>query len=204
MTFDPTPATGVPTVTRVSVLERFRQIADGVEFFFDRFILGFSQNDQVELIRRAREAVETVAEAARQASALLRGFAASLTGAGPRPDALLLASLVALLAAGLGFVLRRALSGFGTRGLAPASAAYRKLQRVLARHGARLTAAAAPADTLAAASSFGPAAKAPAERIVLAYVRESFSAEPSDSSEVAAVRESLRAFRASMRRVSSD
>ncbi len=197
--FDPTPSAGVPTVTRVSVLERFRQVADGVEFFFDRFILGFSQNDQVELIRRAREAVETVAEVARQTSARLRGIAASLTGAGRGRAALVLAALAALVTAGLGLILRRALAGFGTGGLPPASAAYRKLQRALARRGARLTPAAAPAETLKAAASFGLAAKTPAEKIVLAYVRESFSGQSDREANADLLAEWLADFRNAIR-----
>ena len=200
ITFDPTPVSGVPDMTRVSLLQRFRQVADGVEFFFDRFVLGFSQNDQVELIRRAREAVETVVEAARRTAAFLRGLASSPPGAA-RSRALLVAALVALVAAGLGLLVRRALPGFGGRGLPPASAAYRKLQRALARRGARLTPAAAPAETLKAASSFGPAAKAPAEKIVLAYVRESFSGISDREASPALLTEWLREFRDSSRAV---
>jgi len=200
VTFDPTPASGVPDMTRVSLLQRFRQVADGVEFFFDRFVLGFSQNDQVELIRRAREAVETVAGAARRTAEFLRGLVSS-AGAGRAPGALVVAALGALLAAGLVLVLRRALPAFGARRLPPASAAYRKLQRTLTRRGARLTPAAAPAETLKAASSFGPAAKAPAEKIVLAYVRESFSGHRDREASPALLMEWLREFRDSSRAV---
>ena len=197
--FDPTPATGVPTVTRVSVLKRFRQIADGVEFFFDRFILGFSQNDQVELIRRAREAVETVAEAARDTAARLRALAAAVRGPGRGPWAAVTVALAALLLAGLGIALIRVLTRFGTRGLPPASAAYRKLQRALARRGSRLTPAAAPADTLRAAASFGADARAPAEKIVLAYVRESFGGQPPREASAPLLAEWLRDFRSAIR-----
>ena len=31
-------------------------MTDGLEFFYDRFILSFGQGDQVELLRRIREA----------------------------------------------------------------------------------------------------------------------------------------------------
>ena len=86
-------------------------------------------------------------------------------------------------------------------GLPPASAAYRKLQRTLTRRGARLTPAAAPAETLKAASSFGPAAKAPAEKIVLAYVRESFSGHRDREASPALLMEWLREFRDSSRAV---
>jgi protein-glutamine gamma-glutamyltransferase len=199
ITFDPTPASGVPDMTRVSLLQRFRQVADGVEFFFDRFVLGFSQNDQVELIRRAREALDAVAGTARRTVEILRGLVSSLPGSGRVPGAIVAAALGAILAAGLGFFLRRALPGFGTRSLPPASAAYRKLQRALARRGARLTPAAAPAETLKAAASFGPAAKAPAEKIVLAYVRESFSGQSDREANADLLAEWLADFRSAIR-----
>ena len=71
---------------------------------------------------------------------------------------------------------RRRLGGarWRTRGLAPASAAYRRLQKALHRSGAPLTPASVPAETLAAAAALGPRAARPAEAIVRAYVRESF------------------------------
>jgi transglutaminase-like putative cysteine protease len=197
--FDPTPASGVPIMIRVSLVQRFRQVADGFEFFFDRFILGFSQGDQVELIRRARETLVTLADAVRGAPDRLRSLAGSLPGGGRSPGALLAAALAAILSAGLALAVRRALSRFGTRGLPPASAAYRKLQKALARRGAPLGPASAPAETLKAASSFGPAARGPAEKIVLAYLRESFSGRPDREASAPLLAAWLAEFREAIR-----
>ncbi|HQR67636.1 MAG TPA: DUF3488 and transglutaminase-like domain-containing protein, partial [Thermoanaerobaculia bacterium] len=66
--FDPTPSGGVPGVTRVPLLARLRQLADGVEFLYDRYFLGFSQGDQIELIRALREAAGAAAESAKGAA----------------------------------------------------------------------------------------------------------------------------------------
>ena len=56
VTFDPTPSQGQPSLERVPVSQRLRQVTDGLEFFYDRFILSFGQGDQVELLRKIREA----------------------------------------------------------------------------------------------------------------------------------------------------
>ena len=46
---------------------------DGVEFFYDRFVLSFGQSDQAEMLRRIREASGGVAAALRGLGALLGG-----------------------------------------------------------------------------------------------------------------------------------
>ena len=197
--FDPTPVAGVPVVTRTPLMKRLRQLTDGVEFFFDRFILGFSQGDQVELIRSVREAAETAAESARDLFSRFRRLLAALHGRGGAAGRFALPLVALLLGLGVFALLRTRLGAFRTHGLPPASAAYRRVQKALARRGALLTPAAAPAETLEAAARFGPEARGAASEIVRAYARESFGGAPADVSEIERLREILAAFRRSLR-----
>ena len=148
-------------------------MTDGIEFFYDRFVLSFGQSDQAEMLRRLREVTGQAGDVLRAAfggigRTLARAAGGQRCGR-ERPRSSLLVLLLPL-------AIRRLLSRarFGTRGLPPASAAYRRLQKALHRRGAPLTPSSAPAETLAAAEKFGPAAQRPAEAIVHAYVRESF------------------------------
>jgi hypothetical protein len=167
VTFDPTPLAGQPGLESVPLAQRLRQVTDGLEFFYDRFVLSFGQGDQVELLRKLREAAVGALSAARRAGGGVSPFLGRL------PVAALVAA--ALLLVALAFLGRRVLgASWKTRGLAPASAAYRRLQKSLHRLGAPLSPASVPAETLAAAASLGLAAVRPAEAIVRAYVRESF------------------------------
>jgi hypothetical protein len=198
MPFDPTPAAGVPGVTRLPLLSRLRQLTDGLEFLYDRYILGFAQGDQIEMIRAVRDAAGTLVESARQAVERLRGAWGAAVGAAGRAAA---TAIVVAIAAALLLVLflsRRGVLG-RSRPLAPAAATYRKLQRILRRKGARLTAAAAPKETLEAAIRFGPRAGNVAAEIVRAYARESFGGSPLGQREAARLVERLRFFRDSLR-----
>jgi protein-glutamine gamma-glutamyltransferase len=179
VTFDPTPFDGVPALTRVPLSKRFRQLADGVEFFYDRYVLSFGQGDQIELIQKIREGIGIVAERARDAAASMRGLVAGLSRVrGPWKAGLALAALAAFVA----LVSRLRGARWTTRGLPPASAAYRKLQRMLSRRGAAVSPASAPAETLEAAARWA-GAKKPAAEIVSSYVRESFGGIGADAGE---------------------
>ena len=172
---------------------RLRQVTDGIEFFYDRFVLSFGQSDQAEMLRRLREAMGGAAEALKSAGAAV-GATLSRLGAGLAWAG---AAGIALLSTLFALTLRRFLSRarFGTRGLPPASAAYRRLQKALHRRGALLTPSSAPAETLAAAEKFGPAAQRPAEAIVRAYVREAFGGILASEEEGEMLRELLELFR---------
>lgn len=183
LTFDPTPMDGIPTVTRVSPLQRVKQAADAVEFFYDRYILSFGQGDQVELIRIVREATGVLADVARRAAARAREALVGFAGARVPPAAALPLLLVVAAGTILFLIRRRRSRPWRTRGLTPASAAYRRLQRALERSGARLTPASAPAETLVAARRFGRPAAVPAEKIVASYLRESFGGIATDAEE---------------------
>ena len=192
VTFDPTPFRGQPRLERVPVSQRLRQVTDGLEFFYDRFILSFGQGDQVGLLRQIREAAGGalgVLHRLGRVKDLPLSPAAGVAGA-------LLAFTVLVF---LGRRLRGA--RWGTRGLAPASAAYRRLQKALHRAGAPLTPASVPGETLASAASLGPRAARPAEAIVRAYVRESFGGLAAADGEEVRLRELLEEFRAAAKRL---
>ena len=194
--FDPTPSEGQPRLERVPLSARLRQVTDGIEFFYDRFVLSFGQSDQAEMLRRLREATGGAAQALKGAGAGIGAALARLTGGRAWAGAGAIALLGALVALALKRFLSRA--RFGTRGLPPASAAYRRLQKALHRRGAALTPSSAPAETLAAAERFGPAAQQPAEAIVRAYVRESFGGFSASEEEKKDLGEKLERFRAAL------
>ncbi len=193
VTFDPTPAAGQPRLERVPLSARLRQVTDGIEFFYDRFVLSFGQSDQAEMLRRLREATVGLSAALKGAGAAAGAALARLTGGRAWAGAGLIAFAAALVALAIRRLLSRA--RFGTRGLPPASAAYRRLQKALHRRGAPLTPSSAPAETLAAAEKFGPAAQRPAEAIVRAYVRESFGGFSASEEEAAKLKDLLERFR---------
>ncbi|HRY44855.1 MAG TPA: DUF4129 domain-containing protein, partial [Thermoanaerobaculia bacterium] len=84
------------------------------------------------------------------------------------------------------------------RGLPPASASYRRLQRLLRRRGADLTPASAPAETLSTADRLGVGA--PSREIVRAYVAESFGGRPTSPAEAERLTALLREARAARSR----
>lgn len=182
-TFDPTPASGRPAVARVPFSRTLKQLADGVEFLYDRYVLSFSQSDQADLVQKVRDGASKVAEALRDVGDRVRATGRWLAAL---PKSLLAALLAGLVVGAL--VLHRLgrlapLLAFSTRGLPPATAAYRRLQRALRRRGAALTPASAPAETLDAARRLS-AGNAPAA-IVRAYVAESFGGRALAADDVA-------------------
>ena len=172
--FDPTPAAGRPGLTQVPWTKRLRQVTDGVEFLYDRYILGFGQNDQVELLKRVKELTES-------AATMLQGLTSdtkALIASARRNSGFVVVALAFPIAlVGLLVLMRRRRPVGGmtvARGIPPASATYRRLQKALRRRGATLTPASAPGETLRAADAFGEGVGRPAREIVHAYVAESF------------------------------
>jgi transglutaminase-like putative cysteine protease len=195
LTFDPTPASGQPRLERVPLSARLRQVTDGVEFFYDRFVLSFGQSDQAEMLRRLREATGRAGAALQSAFGGVAGALTRLTGGRAGT-----AAAHAFLAVLLPLAVRRLFSRarFGTHGLPPASAAYRRVQKALHRRGAPLTPSSAPAETLDAAAKFGPAAAAPAAEIVRAYVRESFGGFSASEEEAQRLRGLFERFKSAL------
>jgi transglutaminase-like putative cysteine protease len=192
ITFDPTPPAGRPGVTKVSVLRSTGQLFENLEFLYGRYVLGFAQADQASLAQTVREGAEAAAETAKSVARALRAFVRG--GFRHRLSWLLLVGAAALVVATLLMRrLSRASGGFGTRGLPPASAAYRTLQRVLRRRGADLTPASAPSETLASADRLG--AGRISQEIVGAYVAESFGGRPTPEAEAARLGSLLKELR---------
>ena len=190
--FDPTPASGRPGVTRLDLVHSVGQFFGNLEFLYGRWVLGFAQTDQATIAQLVREALAAATERARTIG---RGLRAAVEGGGPTRLGVFVLAVAA--AAGVAFLLSRLagrVRGFGTRGLAPASAAYRKLQRALRRRGAGLTPASAPAETLSFADRLG--AGRPSREIVRAYVSESFGGRPTSPSEAERLAVLLREVRA--------
>ena len=188
--FDPTPPSGRPGVTRVDLVRSARQFFENLEFLYGRYVLGFAQADQESLARIVQEGTEAVARRARDLAQSLRA-ASGPTGIARL--ALVLLALSSVVGAALLFRRLRGPGGFGTRGLPPASAAYRRLQKALRRRGADLTSAAAPAETLASADRYGVGA--PSREIVRAYVAESFGGRATSSSDAERLEALLRELR---------
>jgi hypothetical protein len=182
-------------VTRPPLYSRLRQLTDGIEFLYDRYVLGFSQGDQIELIRAVRDAAAALGVVARDAARRLRDALRAAAGTAGR-TALAAAAASALLALLLvaGFRLLRR-----SRRLPPAAAAYRRLQRILRRRGAPLTAAAAPGETLEAARRFGQKAGRVAAEIITAYARESFGGAPPGAGVAERLATWLKQFREDLR-----
>lgn len=189
--FDPTPPAGRPGVSSADLLRTAGQFFDNLEFLYGRYVLGFAQADQAGLAQLARDGAEAAEARARALAASLRSLYAA--NAPSRTAFVLL--LAVLLGAAL-LLLRRTggLGGFRTRGLPPASAAYRKLQRVLRRKGADLTPASAPAETLASADRLG--AGGVSREIVRAYVAESFGGRPTAPEDARRLEGLLKALKA--------
>lgn len=190
-TFDPTPPDGRPGVSRVSLVRSAGQMFENLEFLYGRYVLGFAQADQATIAQTIREGAAAVSEVAARAARALRSLAA---GSGPASVLFLL--VVAGSAAGFLLFLRRVAwngGGFRDRGLPPASAAYRALQRILRRRGADLNPASAPAETLASADRLG--AGPISREIVGAYVAESFGGRPTPEVEAARLGELLKELR---------
>jgi hypothetical protein len=180
ISFDPTPPSGRPGVTKVDLLKSAGQLFENLEFLYGRYVLGFAQADQLFIARLVRDGAESAGEALQAALRALRSVVAGRSQPGVALAFLALGVVVASA-----FLLRRlavAWSGFGTRGLPAASAAYRKLQRALRRRGADLTPASAPAETLASADRLG--AGRVSREIVRAYVAESFGGRETSPAEV--------------------
>ncbi len=120
--FDPTPAESVPGLTRAGMVARLRWTADRIQVFWDRYVLTFGLQDQLDMVTAATSALLG------SLRGLRRGAAAGLAG------------VLALAGLGLWWGLRRrAPPGRGRR----ASAVVARAERALRRMGVGV----APADT---------------------------------------------------------
>jgi transglutaminase-like putative cysteine protease len=199
---DPTPPAGRPSGGGSSVWNLATQAWDTLVFRWDRYVLTYGLNDQVNLIGALRglwlrlwernedpaagEAGEPAAEPREAATAA----EASAAGGG----LLLLAVLLVLSAAALGlWYLRR-------RGPPTATAAYRRLRHHLARAGVPVAASVPPFALARRAAAARPAAAEPTGRVIGFYVRESFNGEALGEGERGELIEALRRAEAALKK----
>ncbi len=196
--FDPTPAAGRPQAEALSWQKRVTNLSDGVEFLFDRYILNFDQNDQLDALRLFRDALE-------KAFALFQAISTAVTMLPGKPIVVVAFAIALVLSFFAAPVktkerLTRLTTRFRIRGLPPTAAAYRRLQRLLTKAGARLTPASAPGETLLAAKRFGADAEGVAREIVAAYVSVSFGGTRAETGQRAKLARLLKRARGAMRK----
>lgn len=170
VTFDPTPEVGRPGLGGEGLLSRLRNLGESVELVYDRWVLSFGQADQADLADRLRAAAEGAALAVRRAGTAIRRSPLVVAAAAAAALGLLLFVASGRVRRSLGLLLRLP----GAEPAGPGLSAYLRMQRSLRRRGAPLSASAAPGETVAAASRFGPEAGRLSREIARAYVRESF------------------------------
>ncbi len=159
---EPTPAAGIPPVlTSFSLLSRLAAFGREIEFFYDRRILGFDSADQVGVAETMRERFSDAAES-------LTSFQRSAR------EALSIQSALALfLAAALLFLAYRLLRS-APAAAPPATRAYLKLRRLLARRRGPLAASVPPAEVARLFAAEVPEGGADAARVVAIYCASAF------------------------------
>jgi transglutaminase-like putative cysteine protease len=201
--FDPTPPAGRPAMAEQGVLGLAAQVYDSLVFQWDRYVLTYGVEDQIELTLglwlQARQLIaawtgsEDEPPAAGEAAA-----AAAAAPAGAAPEAgvarhLVTLALLLVACLVLGMLWRR------YRGTFTATRAYGQLRRNLARSGLPLSASTGPLALSAGAAGRWPGAAAPAARVVDLYLRESFGSEPLDDAERQELRIALDQARRALR-----
>lgn len=195
-TFDPTPPAGRPESGGTSVWNLATQAWDTLIFRWDRYVLTYGFNDQVSLLGglrqlwrrlwsgRDRGGDGQIAAAAETAPATVGATsAADRTGAGVA---------VALIAAALLLAAAAAVWWLRHRGPLTATAAYRRLRRLLARAGLAVPASLPPLALGRRAAAARPAAAEPTGRVIDFYLRESFNGEALADTERGELIEALR------------
>lgn len=194
--WDPTPAVGIPARESASLAGRLRQGWEQIQFFWDRYFLGFDFGDQFGLFRLARRALHGVGDwvgpAGESATDLGRRLAALVRRA-PFASAAGAVVIAVLLGAAA-----RQWARWRRRG-APARAAFDDAVRLLSTKGwlPGATAAATSRELLGLTDS--PAA-APLRRIVELYEREAFGGAATIAGDQDRLREALRELRRLPRR----
>lgn len=200
---DPTPPAGRPTGGSASVWNLATQAWDTLVFRWDRYVLTYGLNDQVDLVGTLRELWLRLWDRDRQpAEEVTEDPAPDLGETAPAPAepatggggvlvvaALLLAVAVLL---GLWYLVRR--------GPLTATAAYRRLRHHLARAGVPVAASIAPLTLGRRAAAARPAAAEPAGKVIDFYVRESFNGEALGEAERGELREALRRAEAALKK----
>ena len=194
--FDPTPPSGRPEMEETGAWMLARQAWDYVLFRWDRYVLTYGLYDQLRVFASLRNAwqdfwkifdrdkqIEAAPSGAAPAPAVQAPAAprSGLPVAVPLP---LVIGLLLLAAAAYAVYLR-------LRPPLTATAAYRRLRRLLGRSGAPVPDSVPPLRLRREAEARYPAAAAPMARVIDFYLRESFGGEPLREDERQALKEAL-------------
>jgi protein-glutamine gamma-glutamyltransferase len=201
--FDPTPPAGRPAMAEQGLLGLAAQVYDSLVFQWDRYVLTYGVEDQMDFTERVWHQVRLLiagwtgsedepaaAGEATAAAAAAPAGAAPGTGLGRHLVTLALLLVACLV---LGMLWRR------YRGAFTATRAYGQLRGHLARSGLPLSASTGPLALSAGAAGRWPAAAPAAARVVDLYLRESFGSEPLDDAERQELRIALEQARRALR-----
>lgn len=177
VTFDPTPPSLRPGAESRNLIRAYAEaLRDSATYFWDRYILTFGTEDQMELLLRAAEAVRNARDGLRTALADLRASATT-------DRAMFISVVVVLLAAAAIFLALR-----------PRRSAYEKLLVLLEHRGIHIDSSTAPAELLERLDEQNPELARLAAPVIRAYLRDRFSTTPAGPELRNAARRSLRAL----------
>ena len=204
--FDPTPPAGRPANEPASLWRLAGQTYDLLTFHWDRYVLTYSFEDQVQLFATLRELWSELWRQVRGRGPTTESPAVPVAGAPPAAvEATPAPALTAgrLAATAVLILMLGSLAVLLVTHLRPplsATRAYRLLRRALARAGLPLGAAVAPLAVREAAARRHPGAAVPTARVVDFYLRESFAEEPLAADQRGELRVALRAATRALRR----
>jgi transglutaminase-like putative cysteine protease len=187
VSFDPTPATGVPVLGSVSGMERIRWAWQQMELLWDQKLLTFGLGEQVDLVDGVVEWWHRAREASQR-----RSFRVVVAG--------LAAVIVALLIVRLWWVRRVRLWRGGSRRIrGPASRAVGRLARVLVPVGGVVPPWATVRAIGRQAASFWPASAEAVDELVERAEGELYAAGNRDGGDPAEIRRLWKRIRAGMK-----
>jgi protein-glutamine gamma-glutamyltransferase len=175
VTHDPTPPALRPGISARGLMRAYLDaVRDSATYFWDRYILTFGRNDQVELLMRAFIG-------ARESWTSMRGRLAEAGAVAKRrgPAAILMVSIAASIALAVWMLRRRRTS-------------WERLLRLLDERGIASSQSTAPRELLEDVRATRPDLVPLVEPIVEAYVRERFAAKPPGEDLREAARAALR------------
>jgi len=206
--YDPTPPSGRPGDQGSSWRILLQQAYDYILFRWDRYVLSYGFEDQLDIVSRLRRFLRELWERVRyeQGSG---GVDASRGAADPTPGAATTSSSFGWLPAHPAFVFLglalavMALAGWWLR-RKPSSAtvAYRRLRRRAARRGVKLNPAVGPIALRDRLERRFPDAGSDARELIALYLRESFAGEELGEDECRAAEELLQRATRSLRKAS--